>query len=182
MSDEQAADGPRPRRDWHPKRDTGSGLQRLTDYRDVTDFKTIRTWVLARDGHQCHYCTAVAAEVDHLWPRRFGGSDHINNLVAACRKCNSSKGAAINLSAARPDLIEVGIDAIVARIKAEVEELERWTRAYSDSWARTGQVSSTSRLMSIAFKVGDPLIGLKLVKDSLHGAADAAMQASEVNA
>lgn len=29
--------------------------------------------------------------VDHIWPRRLGGTDHPCNLQAACRRCNAKK-------------------------------------------------------------------------------------------
>ena len=38
-----------PRETWRPKVHEGSGLQRLTDYRPLTDFKEIRQWV--RQAH-----------------------------------------------------------------------------------------------------------------------------------
>lgn len=153
------------RKEWYPKRDKGSGLQRTHDYRPQTDFKAIRRWVLERDERICHYCKADATEVDHLWPRRFGGADHINNLVAACRKCNGSKGAAIDLSAARPDLVEVGIAAIRKRISSEVEELSRWIRAYADSLGRTNHRSPSSALFSVGLSVNEVSYELKQIRD-----------------
>lgn len=44
-------------------------------------------------GRQCRYCGAPAAAMDHVWPRARGGDDHPNNLVPACRDCNSAKNA-----------------------------------------------------------------------------------------
>ena len=32
-------------------------------------------------------------EVDHLWPKKFGGVDELYNLVASCQPCNTSKSA-----------------------------------------------------------------------------------------
>ncbi len=43
-------------------------------------------------GRQCRYCNAPAEAMDHVWPRSRGGDDHPNNLVPACRDCNSVKG------------------------------------------------------------------------------------------
>lgn len=41
----------------------------------------------------CVYCGAAdASTLDHLIPRLRGGEDAADNLVAACRSCNSSKG------------------------------------------------------------------------------------------
>lgn len=43
----------------------------------------------------CCYCgTLENLSIDHLIPRSKGGSDHGENLVWACRSCNSSKSAA----------------------------------------------------------------------------------------
>lgn len=57
------------------------------DYR----WKKTRLRVLARDSHTCAYCGDVANEVDHIIPLVRGGSDDMENLVACCRSCNSSK-------------------------------------------------------------------------------------------
>lgn len=44
--------------------------------------------------HSCCYCGAVCAlSRDHLVPRLRGGADEADNLVWACRPCNSAKGA-----------------------------------------------------------------------------------------
>lgn len=41
----------------------------------------------------CAYCgTDGPLAIDHLIPRASGGGDRENNLVRACRSCNSSKG------------------------------------------------------------------------------------------
>lgn len=42
---------------------------------------------------ECSYCTAPADTTDHIWPRSRGGDDHPNNLVPACRRCNSTKAS-----------------------------------------------------------------------------------------
>ena len=40
----------------------------------------------------CHYCgTAFPSEVDHVIPWSRGGSDDLENLVAACYRCNRDK-------------------------------------------------------------------------------------------
>lgn len=54
-------------------------------------WKKIRVRVLRRDGYTCYYCGAEADTVDHLVPRAKGGTDDMDNLVAACRSCNYSK-------------------------------------------------------------------------------------------
>ena len=41
---------------------------------------------------KCIYCDGAANSVDHLIPRLAGGPDSADNLVTACKSCNSSKG------------------------------------------------------------------------------------------
>ena len=51
-----------------------------------------RVKLLAQPG--CAHCgSAEATTIDHLIPRLRGGADAGDNLVAACRSCNSAKGA-----------------------------------------------------------------------------------------
>lgn len=53
--------------------------------------------IKARDGHACVYCGATEQSsgahlhLDHLTPRVAGGSDSAENLVLACRSCNSAR-------------------------------------------------------------------------------------------
>lgn len=56
-------------------------------------WKKQRLRVLARDGYTCTYCGDVATEVDHIIPRKVGGSHDMDNLTSACRRCNLLKGA-----------------------------------------------------------------------------------------
>jgi 5-methylcytosine-specific restriction endonuclease McrA len=65
-----------------------------TDARLVSaGWKRQRLYVLNRDGYECTYCGEPANEVDHVISRKDGGTDDLDNLVAACRRCNNSKGA-----------------------------------------------------------------------------------------
>src|SRR3954449_2419463 len=50
-----------------------------------------RRAVFARDGHRCQYCGAAAENIDHVIPRSRGGPHTWENVVAACRACNSRK-------------------------------------------------------------------------------------------
>lgn len=55
-----------------------------------------RELLFARDRHVCAYCGGLfqAKELDaeHIQPESRGGTWEWNNLVAACRSCNSRKG------------------------------------------------------------------------------------------
>ncbi len=50
-----------------------------------------RRAVFARDGHRCQYCDRPAENLDHVIPRSRGGEHTWENVVAACRPCNSRK-------------------------------------------------------------------------------------------
>jgi len=44
-------------------------------------------------GQICNYCGSTEKlALDHIFPQRFGGKDDAENLIFACRSCNSSKG------------------------------------------------------------------------------------------
>ena len=60
--------------------------------------------VYHRDGFLCAYCGDKPGfrglQIDHLIPRSKGGSDHENNLTAACERCNNGKGNRLIVPAA----------------------------------------------------------------------------------
>ena len=44
-------------------------------------------------GQICNYCGSKDnLALDHIFPRKLGGQDYAENLIFACRTCNSSKG------------------------------------------------------------------------------------------
>ena len=51
-----------------------------------------RRAVFARDQSKCQYCGASAENLDHVIPRSRGGGHTWENVVAACRACNTRKG------------------------------------------------------------------------------------------
>lgn len=52
----------------------------------------IRRRILEKYNYTCAYCGDEANHVDHVFPVTRGGTDDDDNLVAACRDCNLSKG------------------------------------------------------------------------------------------
>ncbi|MGH2795828.1 MAG: HNH endonuclease [Actinomycetota bacterium] len=50
-----------------------------------------RRAVFIRDHHLCQYCGSTAENVDHVMPRSRGGTHTWDNVVAACKRCNSRK-------------------------------------------------------------------------------------------
>ncbi|MGK7395367.1 MAG: HNH endonuclease [Candidatus Cyclobacteriaceae bacterium M3_2C_046] len=52
-----------------------------------------RNNVFKRDNFECQYCgTNKDLTLDHLIPKARGGRSSWNNLVTACRRCNTRKG------------------------------------------------------------------------------------------
>jgi hypothetical protein len=50
-----------------------------------------REIILKMHDDLCYYCGDLADTVDHIVDRQHGGTDQINNLVAACQECNYGK-------------------------------------------------------------------------------------------
>ncbi len=46
-----------------------------------------------KSGALCNYCGAThELALDHIFPQKYGGKDVADNLIFACKTCNSSKG------------------------------------------------------------------------------------------
>jgi 5-methylcytosine-specific restriction endonuclease McrA len=57
-------------------------------------YKAQRLIVLSRDGYTCVYCGQDATTVDHIVSLKAGGDPiSLENMVACCKRCNSSKGS-----------------------------------------------------------------------------------------
>ena len=64
------------------------------DPRVSRKYKKQRLIVLARDGYTCVYCGQDAHTVDHIVSLKHGGDPiSLENMVACCKRCNSSKGS-----------------------------------------------------------------------------------------
>ncbi len=49
--------------------------------------------IFRRDSHRCQYCYAAEElTLDHVVPKSRGGRSSWDNLVTACKRCNSKKG------------------------------------------------------------------------------------------
>lgn len=77
----------------------------------------IRFSVLKRDGFKCIYCGRsplhdnAVLEIEHVIPRSKGGTNEMNNLVAACRECNIGKGD------------RLGVDEILKALKTNKDRI-----------------------------------------------------------
>jgi 5-methylcytosine-specific restriction endonuclease McrA len=69
-------------------------VQGRQDPRLTRKYKKARLLVLSRDGYTCAYCGQDADTVDHVQSIKSGGDPvSLENLIACCRRCNSSKGS-----------------------------------------------------------------------------------------
>jgi 5-methylcytosine-specific restriction endonuclease McrA len=62
--------------------------------RPQPELKLSRKAIFARDHYQCQYCgrNGMKMTIDHVVPRRLGGTFSWDNLVCACHACNAKKG------------------------------------------------------------------------------------------
>jgi len=55
-----------------------------------------RGLVFLRDGYQCQYCEKIFGEnqltLDHVIPRKFGGTTRWENVSSCCSACNGKRG------------------------------------------------------------------------------------------
>lgn len=132
---------------------SASGLYRADI--PVTDWATVRKWVLDRDSHKCRQCGVnIANEVDHIWPRRLGGTDHIDNLRAICGPCNKAKGGRVPFWGGTDEQLHTACEVLEKRIQQiEIElnevQLEIAGRAFEHGkpyWAALMVASSVSHL------------------------------------
>ncbi|MBY0424089.1 MAG: HNH endonuclease, partial [Cytophagales bacterium] len=74
---------------------TMPSIIRLVNYVNLP-YKSVvlsRQNIFKRDGHKCQYCGSTQElTIDHVLPRSRGGLPSWDNLVAACKQCNSKKG------------------------------------------------------------------------------------------
>ena len=80
----------------------------------MTVNESTKTIVRERAGNRCEYCqlhqddTPLAIlHVEHIIPRKHGGSDDVENLALACIDCNLHKGP--NLTGIDPETGEVTV-------------------------------------------------------------------------
>ena len=61
---------------------------------------TLRAAVRERAGHRCEHCQRrqetsplIPLQIEHIIPRKHGGSDDFDNLALACAECNLHKSS-----------------------------------------------------------------------------------------
>ena len=108
----------------------------------------VRFEVFRRDHFKCQYCGVEAPtgelHVDHVVPKKLGGTDDYWNLVTACSKCNMSKGSKSLLDPTVPGVSEqsMAIAAALSTIRKEFEAVHAdhqvMAEHFWDEWQGTG--------------------------------------------
>ena len=101
-----------------------------------------RNLVRQRASYRCEFCQLAEVhsplaklQIEHVRPRKHGGSDDIGNLALACIDCNLRKGA--NLSG-----IDQIKDAVVPLFNPRVQ-------AWHDHFAWTAYISVASQMSGV---------------------------------
>lgn len=94
--------------------------------------KIDRKHIHAKFGGHCAYCgkeiTVKDMQVDHIYPKRLGGPDDLENLNPACRRCNHYKRGdtleafrrlmqGLHERIAKNYIVKVGLDYGVATLR-----------------------------------------------------------------
>lgn len=98
-------------------------VKRYINYRGY-EIVLSRKNILRRDEFRCQYCGQHDPQLtlDHVVPKRHGGKDTWENLVAACIRCNNVKGDRTPEQAEMPLLKQPKKPHYVQFLKQHIEE------------------------------------------------------------
>ncbi len=78
-------------------------------------------------GGTCFYCNkglkADAMTVDHVEPQKLNGGESVQNLVLACKPCNSAK-AHIPIEAFKPNAGKAWLEALLKQVEERLRKLD----------------------------------------------------------
>lgn len=106
--------------------------------------KRMRFEVLRRDKFQCQYCGAKPPEaelhIDHVTPVALGGTDKPNNLVTACRDCNTGKASIqpdsplVEAVSEKAQAYALAMRDHMTRFRASIEEFGDYEQEFLAEW------------------------------------------------
>ena len=110
----------------------------------------LREQVRRRAGNRCEYCrlrqeheNSHPFHVEHINPRKHGGTDEVENLALACHQCNLRKGT--NLTGRDPDTNEI--------IRLFDPRRDRWAEHFKFDGCRIVGLTAVGRTSSWVFQV-----------------------------
>jgi len=92
-------------------------------------WKKRRAIILKMHDYQCFWCGDVATSADHVKPRQDGGTDNLDNLVAACHSCNSAHAGRIKTWVDWTPKLSTPVDKKGAKHETTLTTLPSYTHA-----------------------------------------------------
>lgn len=133
---------------------------------------SLRWHVFARDGFTCRYCGARAGQdgvelaVDHVVSVKEGGDNHPDNLVTACRRCNSGKSSRSLRDVPTAQEIVKRVQAMTANFEQQAEAGRAAIEAKRDAEQQVVNIKCEAYgVKSVRMAVGEPRIALNLMVD-----------------
>lgn len=109
-----------------------------------------RDEVLRRANHTCLDCSNPATEVDHIWPRRWGGRDCLENLQALCGTCNRRKGVSLDWAGAANHQVVSTWRAITDRLNIDMFGIGTVARVHVRERVFEGAMDRDDALQAVA--------------------------------
>ena len=112
----------------------------------------VRTFVRLRANDRCEYCRirecddAYRPHLDHILPKKHGGSDNAENLALACSNCSLGKGS--NLAGRDPDTGKI------ARLFHPRKD--NWSDHFRWSGARLSGTTAVGRVTVLVMNINNP--------------------------
>lgn len=95
-----------------------------------------RRSIFARDGHRCQYCGNRADSIDHIVPKSKGGKHIWENVVAACKSCNSKKKDSYLIDTSLELMCNPKVPGILTRLLLNrAETPEQWVPYFENGVA-----------------------------------------------
>ena len=130
----------------------------------MTISQSVRDSVAARASNRCEYCRLHRLDdvspqhIEHIRPRKHGGSDDPSNLALACFHCNRHKGS---------DL--AGIDRETGKlISLSNPRAQTWSEHFLAKGVSILGLTPTGRVTATVLKINDGK-RLELRATALHG-------------
>ncbi len=91
--------------------------------------QSVRWNVFTRDGFACRYCGVSAGEndtqlvIDHILSVKDGGENSMDNLITACRSCNSGKSAKSLDNTPTPESVVIRINERTSNLREQSDAM-----------------------------------------------------------
>lgn len=154
--------------------------------------KRLRFEILRRDNHTCQYCGEKAPDVvlhvDHVKPKALGGTDGPDNLVTACKDCNSGKASTILASDHAQEIAkrnvdwEVNAQRLAAQIRGTLERDSMYLLDFEREWQECAESQNSNAVWPAGYQASVmKWAGMGYPMEALEHAIGTAYGARKVN-